>query len=157
MLVKAMPVVQTASKTIATYVYVHMCVCGWLWWKELLDSININNCHPNPCLNDGICIDGNSNYMLYISIRLYFTWFSRLINLFRAGGRHFQLVGLCILIVCEAHRHAKHANIRGVWGQAPRKFLKIKPSEIVFLGSFSDLSPIVSATFSYIIIAFIFS
>ena len=41
---------------------------------------------------------------------------------FRAGRRYFQLVGLCILIVCEAHRHAKHANIRGSGGMPPGNF-----------------------------------
>ena len=45
------------------------------------------------------------------------------------------------VIVCGAHRHAKHANARGVWGHAPRKFWKITPSEIKSDGMFSDSSP----------------
>ena len=34
-----------------------------------------------------------------------------------------ELAGICTVIVCKAHGHAKHANTRGVWGHAPpRKF-----------------------------------
>ena len=34
------------------------------------------------------------------------------------------LVSIFTLIVCEAHRHAKHANTSGVWGHAPQEILK---------------------------------
>ena len=45
------------------------------------------------------------------------------------------------VIVCGAHRHAKHANAREVWGHAPQEILKITPSEIKSEGIFSDLLP----------------
>ena len=35
------------------------------------------------------------------------------------------LAGIHTIIVCEAHGHAKHANIREVWGHAPGNFEKL--------------------------------
>ena len=49
------------------------------------------------------------------------------------------LAHIFTLIVCEAHRHAKHVNARGVWGMLPRKFRKITPSEIESEGVLSNL------------------
>ena len=33
-----------------------------------------------------------------------------------------SVAGICTPIVCEAHRHVKHANTRGSEGMPPRKF-----------------------------------
>ena len=44
---------------------------------------------------------------------------------------------------CVKHtlaKHALHTNSRGVWGHAPRKFLKIRCQEIEFGGIFSGFS-----------------
>ena len=49
------------------------------------------------------------------------------------------LAGKCTLIMCEVHRHAKHANTRGL---PPGNFEKVATlSEIESEGIFSKLSP----------------
>ena len=63
---------------------------------------------------------------------------------------HHCLCGASTHIVCKAHVHVKHANSRGVWGHAPRKFLNVTPSKIESEGIFSDLLAIMfMSVYSY--------